>query len=232
MKLLTRISSIRRIAWKACRSCSAALVLDVGRLVGQPRRRRVHPLAASLEHPGDRVLGEPVDLQVGVVRAQLGGDGDVAPGVAEPDRRREVQRPLRAAGGTHPACGVRRRSGGSVSTNSSISRLTRTGSRAVRAVAAAVDGDERAAGELGEGAPVGVRADAVVVAVDDEHRAAHPLAQRRRKLSGRTALERRRRCRPASSASISRPQPTQSSICLVECGSVNIWPKKNSRKSS
>ena len=32
------------------------------------------------------------------------------------------------------------------------------------------------------------------------------------------------------SAVVSRPQPTQSSIGLVECGSVNIWEKKNSRK--
>ena len=42
------------------------LVLEVRRLVGQPRRRRVHPLAAILEHLGHGVLGEPVDLQVGV----------------------------------------------------------------------------------------------------------------------------------------------------------------------
>jgi hypothetical protein len=32
------------------------------------------------------------------------------------------------------------------------------------------------------------------------------------------------------SGSVSRPQPMQSSICFVECGSVNIWRKKNSRK--
>ena len=34
------------------------------------------------------------------------------------------------------------------------------------------------------------------------------------------------------SGSISLPQPTQSSRCLVEWGSVNIRAKKNSRKSS
>jgi hypothetical protein len=32
------------------------------------------------------------------------------------------------------------------------------------------------------------------------------------------------------SAVVSRPQPIQSSVGLVECGSVNIWEKKNSRK--
>jgi hypothetical protein len=31
------------------------------------------------------------------------------------------------------------------------------------------------------------------------------------------------------SAVVSMPQPMQSSIGLVECGSVNIWEKKNSR---
>ena len=34
------------------------------------------------------------------------------------------------------------------------------------------------------------------------------------------------------SASVSRPQPTQSSRCFVECGSVKHCEKKNSRKSS
>ena len=32
------------------------------------------------------------------------------------------------------------------------------------------------------------------------------------------------------SGSVSSAQRTQSSICLVECGSLNIWAKKNSRK--
>ena len=32
------------------------------------------------------------------------------------------------------------------------------------------------------------------------------------------------------SALVSSPQPTQSSIGFVECGSLNIWEKKNSRK--
>ncbi len=31
---------------------------------------------------------------------------------------------------------------------------------------------------------------------------------------------------------VSSPQPTQSSICLVECGSLNACEKKNSRKPS
>ena len=31
---------------------------------------------------------------------------------------------------------------------------------------------------------------------------------------------------------VSSPQPTQSSICLVECGSLHACEKKNSRKPS
>jgi hypothetical protein len=62
------------------------VVLHVGRLGGQPLRRRVDPLPRRPEHLGDRVLREPVDLQVRTQFAQLGGDGQVTPGVPETDR--------------------------------------------------------------------------------------------------------------------------------------------------
>ena len=87
-------------------------------------------------------------------------------------------------------------------------------------MAAALDGDERAAGDLGEGGALGVRAHLVLVAVDHQHRAAHALADRPEALpaAGVEAVvgvgER--------AGSTSEAQPTQSSICLVECGSVNI----------
>ena len=64
----------------------------VCRFTRQPPARRVDTLALRFQHSRDRVLGQPVDLEVGASRGQLLGDGDVAPGVAEPDRRREVQR--------------------------------------------------------------------------------------------------------------------------------------------
>ena len=64
----------------------------------------------------------------------------------------------------------------------------------------------------------GVGLDRVLVAVDHEHRNRDPFADRphRLALAGK---------RPSSMAtnvdgSISRPQPTKSSICFVECGSV------------
>ena len=66
MKLATRISSIRRIAWKQCRSCSPDSRLDVARLAGEVRAGRVDPLAARPRAPRHRVLGQPVDLELGV----------------------------------------------------------------------------------------------------------------------------------------------------------------------
>ena len=84
---------MRRKAWKQCRSCSAdslSMCLDS---LTRNARRRMDALAGVGQHPGHRVLGQPVDLEVGVQLAQLLGDGDVAPGVAEADRRRDEERP-------------------------------------------------------------------------------------------------------------------------------------------
>ena len=70
------------------------LALDVPRLVRQERARRMDPLPALLEHGRDRMLGEPVDLEIGVEFAQLVGDRDVALRVAKADRRGDVERAL------------------------------------------------------------------------------------------------------------------------------------------
>ena len=77
----------------------------------------------GLEDGGDRVLGEPVDLEVGVELAQLVGDRDVPLGVTETDRRGDVQRPLAAE---RP--GPRHCHGRIDSMKSRIARLTLTGS--------------------------------------------------------------------------------------------------------
>ena len=68
MKFATRISSMRRSAWKQCRSCSAdsdSMWLDS---LARCRARRMDALALRLEDPGDRILGEPVDLESGCRR--------------------------------------------------------------------------------------------------------------------------------------------------------------------
>ena len=99
MKFASRISSIRRIAWKACRSCSADSVSMWRDSLARCALAGMDPLAARLEHRGHRMLGQPVDLEVRVQLAQLVGDRDVAPGVAEPDRRGDVERALAAGAG-------------------------------------------------------------------------------------------------------------------------------------
>ena len=103
-----------------------------------------------------------------------------------------------------------------------------TGSRACGAWPEPSSVTSCAARQLGERGARLVRGGSVVGAVDDEH------GQRdaRRELARRRLVERRRRACVAISvsASVSRPQPTQSSICLVECGSAKICEKKNSQE--
>jgi hypothetical protein len=60
----------------------------------------VDALPTGLEHFSDRVLGQPVDFEVGSQAAQLVGDGDVTLDMAEPDRRRDVERTLTTVPGT------------------------------------------------------------------------------------------------------------------------------------
>ena len=81
----------------------ARLGIDVRRLGGELGAGRVDALAARLEHRRDRVLREPLDLEPGVQPAQLVGDGDVAPDVAESDRRADEERAARLARPRTPA---------------------------------------------------------------------------------------------------------------------------------
>ena len=88
----------------------------VNRLARRPQRRR------------HRILGEPVDLEVGRQPTQLVGDRQVAPNMAEPDRRREVQDAPATARSPRPD--VRRGAALIVrSMKSVMARLTGTGSR-------------------------------------------------------------------------------------------------------
>ena len=78
------------------------LGLDVARLVGEMGAGRVDALPLPAQNARDGVLREPVDLEVGVQAAQLARDRHVALGVAEPDRRGDVQRsraPIRTVDG-------------------------------------------------------------------------------------------------------------------------------------
>ncbi len=148
------------------------LGLDMARLVGKPRARRVDPLAARLEHGGHRMLRQPVDLEVGVELAQLVGDRGVALGVAEPDRRGDVERAPSARTGAPPGGG-----GGSASADELAQQqvdLHRVARR--RYVARVLQRDQLATSRLGKRRALGVRADEVFVTVDHERRAAHARA--------------------------------------------------------
>src|SRR5258708_9430577 len=73
------------------------LTFNVAGLIRQMCAGRVDAFAARPEYFGDRVLGQPVNLEVGPQTAQFVGDGDVALGVTKPDGRRDVERALAAA---------------------------------------------------------------------------------------------------------------------------------------
>ena len=84
----------------------AGLRGHVRRLVGQPPAGRMDLLALRFEHRRDRMLGEPVDLYVRTELLELLGDGDITTGVSQPDRRRQVERPLRPAESACPHLGL------------------------------------------------------------------------------------------------------------------------------
>ena len=147
------------MAWKACRSCSAASVsmwadsLARWRLAGWMR------LALGLQDPGDRVLGQPVDLELGVQGAELVGDGQVAAGVAQADRGGDVQRPGRPPQGPGPAP----RLGPRVEPVDEVPQQAVDQDRVadVGGVPATLDGVKRPAGHRGQGLALGGGGDAV-----------------------------------------------------------------------
>jgi hypothetical protein len=67
--------------------------LEVARLRGQVLAGGMDRLALGLEHARDRVLRQPLDLEVGLQSAQLASDRDVPPRVTQSDRRGDEQHP-------------------------------------------------------------------------------------------------------------------------------------------
>ena len=218
MKFATRISSIRRQAWKQCRSCSADSDSMCADSLARQRARGVDPLALGLEHARDRVLREPVDLEVGVQRAQLLGDRDVAARVAEPDRRGDEQR---AAAPRAAAASTPRGRGGRDEVAQQQVDLHRVAR--LRAVAGALERHQLAAGRL---APA--RRPGRAGGSGPGRRGSRAPGTRTRAAMSREAPRGPHRSSAgvvsaSVSGSVSSAQPTQSSICLVECGSLNIW---------
>src|SRR5690242_15456407 len=64
----------------------ARLKFDVPRLAGEPRTYGMDALASGLEQPSDRILREPVHLEVRMELAQLARNGKIAARVAKTDR--------------------------------------------------------------------------------------------------------------------------------------------------
>jgi hypothetical protein len=171
------------------------------------------------------MLREPVDLEVGVERAQLLGDRDVALRMAEADRRRDVQRSLAPRLPPDPARRRRRRREEVAQQQVHGDGIARMGR-----VARPLERDERSAGRLGQRRSRRVRANRVLIAVQHEHGAVdfpRELPDLRPRRGSR-----RPPCPPSVSGVVSSPQPTESSICFVEWGSMNTWEKKNWRKSA
>jgi hypothetical protein len=142
------------------------LGLDVAGLVGQVLARRMDPLPLGLEHPGHRVLRQPVDLQPVDEVAQLASDRSVALGVAEADRRGDVEGPLAAVGAVHGRVPRRRLLNEVADRQVHLYGLAR-----VREVAGPLHGLQPAAGELCERPAVRIGGDLVLLPVDHQHRA-------------------------------------------------------------
>ena len=161
------------------------LALDVRRLVGEPAAGGVHPLAGLVQQTGDRVLGEPVDLHVRVELTQRAGDGDVTPGMAQADRRAQVEHPLAAPVPTAPRPPPRAGGGGDARDELADQHVHPDGIARQRDVAAALEEHELATGPGDDLLAAVDRDDVVVVAVDGQHRAGDPGAPRLDRLLAR-----------------------------------------------
>ena len=114
--------------------------------------------------------------------SELVRDRDVAPCVAEPDRRGDVEGALAPRLAACPAS--RRRRGGTM--KSRRRRLTLTGSRTCGAVSGTFQNDELASGLLGKCCATRDRRDRVALAVDHEHGTPNAAAEGARLLGGQT----------------------------------------------
>ena len=178
----------------------------------------VDALALALQHPRDGILGEPVDLEVGLQPAQLAGDRHVALGVAQADRRGDVERPWAAVGAVHrrvarSALAPEGILGEVAQRQVDLHRLA-----GVREVAGARHDLELAAGEAGQCPRVAVRRDLVAVSGEHQHRAVEALRQLAQ-LAVEAKPPRSSTVAPSVSWSVSSPHPIPSSMPLVEWGS-------------
>ena len=151
----------------------ARCALNVPGLRRQRGARRVHPLPGRLERGRQRVLGEPIDREPGDERAELARDRDVAPRVAEADRRGHQEGPPAAPRRPRPA--PLRRGRGTEHARGEIvdQRVDPYGVARGRDLARSLEHHQLPTGQLGDAPAPLERRDAVEVAVDRQDRAAH-----------------------------------------------------------
>ena len=148
--------------------------------------------------------------------AQFAGDRDVPQGVAEADRRGDVQRAPGTSAAPAPA---RRRPGRAGEVPDDEVRRDRVPQ--VRRVAGALERDQP--GVRDGAATAAPRAGPTIASAEPwmTRVGQRTWAQRRSAVSG-SFSQAASMPRRMTSGLVSRPQPTPSSICLVECGSVNV----------
>ena len=187
---------------------------------------------SALEHARDRVLGEPVDLETVDEAAQLARDRDVALGVAEADRRRDVERALASVRAVHGRVAPRRAVHELAQREVHLHGLARVGK-----VPGALDRLEPPAGDLRERLAVGVWRDPVLGAVDDENRAPDALRELGLVASGGGRRERARRSPRAARRrfrTTTRPRPRSASSSAARAASAppTIGRSRRSRRAS
>ena len=152
--------------------------LDVRRLVRQMRRRGMDVLAAPLQQLGERMLGQPVHLDVRTQLAQLVGDRDVAAGMAKADRRGQVQDAAPAVDRPRPATRRRRRHWRQPRNEFADRLVDDDGFARLRQMSRSGKGKQLPAGELDDEFTALVRLAAVTVAVNGEDGALDPAKHR------------------------------------------------------
>ena len=176
---------------------------------------------SRFEHARDRVLGEPVDLEVGLQAAQLARDRHVALRVAEPDRRGDEQRARAPVGAVDGRVARRARPRRRRPRRSSRSaRFTSTGLRACGMCPPPRTTCRRAAGRARRAR--GRRASGVIASRSPWTTS---TGQRRRRGQPRAASRRSRgiaaapRSRSASRGRSRAPTRWRPRCAFVECGS-------------
>ena len=170
MKFAIRISSIRRIASNACRSCSSDSSSMWRDSLASRCAQRVDALAARGEQSRHRILGQPVDLQVRdgacAARARSRGRGGRGRGRSAMTGRAPACRAsaLRAAA-RRPGAGI-----AEPPIEEVVDQRVDLGREArLRAVAGAGQGCELGAGHRGDVSAARERRDEILVAVDQQH---------------------------------------------------------------